>query len=351
MEFNQILTDLKNKKYHPIYFLSGSDPYYIDKISDYIENNVLTEGEKSFNQSVLYGKDIDFKTVVDTARRYPMMSQYQVVIIKEAQDMKDLKDLQSYIEKPMPTTILVICHKHKSFNAATKFGKLMKKNSVYFASKKLYDNQVPDWIRTYLQSKKLKVSSAAANLMGEYLGTDLSKVSNELDKLVINLQVGTEVTPKHVETQIGISREYNIFELQKALGQRDIQKANRIVNNFIANPKKNPLVLVVGTLFNYFSKIYMFHSVKNESEKVILESIGVRSSYFLREYRIALKNYNYNKTIQVISILKEFDLKSKGVDYNSTGKPEGELLKEMIWRILHWMAGVFFTFRKNLTEI
>lgn len=335
MNYNDILTALKNKKYQPIYFLSGSEPFYIDKISDYIENNVLTEGEKSFNQSVLYGKDIDFKTVVDTARRYPMMSQYQVVIIKEAQDMKTLKDLESYIEKPMPTTILVICHKHKKFNAASKFGKLMKKNAVFFAGKKLYDNQVPDWIRTYLQGKKLKVTPAAANLMAEYLGTDLSKVSNELDKLAINLAPGTEVTPKHVEAQIGISREYNIFELQKALGLRDVKKANRIVNNFIANPKKNPLVMVVGTLFNYFSKIYMFHFVKNAPEQEIMSKIGVRSSYILREYRTALRNYNYGKTVQVIRILKEFDLKSKGVDYNSTGKPEGELLKEMIWRILH----------------
>jgi len=335
MEFNQILADLKNKKYQPIYFLSGSEPFYIDKISDYIENNVLTEGEKSFNQSVLYGKDIDFKMVVDTARRYPMMSQYQVVIIKEAQEMKTLKNLESYIEKPLPSTILVICHKHKKFNAVSKFGKLMKKNSVYFAGKKLYDNQIPDWIRTYLQGKKLKVSSAAANLMGEYLGTDLSKVSNELDKLAINLPPGTEVTPKHVEAQIGISREYNIFELQKALGLRDVKKANRIVNNFIANPKKNPLVMVVGTLFNYFSKIYMFHFVKNAQENEIMSTIGVRSSYILREYRTTLRNYNYAKTVQVIQILKEFDLKSKGVDYNSTGKPDGELLKEMVWRILH----------------
>ena len=335
MDFNQIITELKNKKYQPIYFLDGTEPYFIDKISDYIENNVLTEGEKSFNQSVLYGKDIDFKTVVDIARRYPMMSQYQVVIIKEAQDMKDLKDLESYVEKPLSSTILVICHKHKKFNGATKFGKSLKKNAVCFSSSKLYDNQIPDWIRSYLTTKKLKITPSASNLIAEYLGTDLSKVANELDKLTINLPPGTEVTPKDVEEQIGISREYNIFELQKALGQRDVQKSSRIVNNFIANPKKNPLVMVVGTLFNYFSKIYLLHFVKNASEQEIMNTVGVRSSYVLKEYRAALRHYNYAKTVEVIRVLKEFDLKSKGVDYNNTGKPEGELLKEMIWKILH----------------
>lgn len=335
MSHQKILAELKEKKYRPVYFLHGSEAYFIDLISDYIEQNLLNDAEKSFNQSILYGKDVDFKAVVDTARRYPMMSTHQVVILKEAQEMKTLKSLESYIEKPLDSTILVICHKHKKFNTNSKFGKLLKSNTVLFDSKKLWDNQVPDWIRDYLRSKKLKVTHNAANLMAEYLGTDLSKVSNELDKLAINLPAGTEITDKHVEEQIGISREYNIFELQKAIGKRDIQKTTRIINYFIANPRKNPMVLIVGNLYSYFSKIYMLHFLKNKSEQEIMEKMRVRSSYILKEYRAAMRYYTFPKSTQILEILKEYDLKSKGVDFVNVGKADGDLLKEMVWRILH----------------
>jgi DNA polymerase-3 subunit delta len=335
LTYQQILTDLKNKRYQPIYFLHGSEPYFIDLISDFIEKNVLNEGEKAFNQTILYGKEIDHLAVVDAARRYPMMSSHQVIIIKEAQEMKTLKNLESYFLKPLQTTILVICHKHKRFNTNSKFGKLVKGKSVFFDSKKLWDNQVPDWIRDYLRSKSLKITSQGANLMAEFLGTDLSKITNELEKLIINLPKGTEITNAHIEEYVGISREYNIFELQKAIGAKDIAKVNRIVNYFISNPKKNPLVLVVGTLFNYFSKIYMFHFLKNASEQEIMSSMKLRSSYVLKEYRVTLRNYSFLKTTEVLNILKEFDLKSKGVDFNNVGKPDGALLKEMTWRILH----------------
>lgn len=333
MTFPQIIKELKAKRYAPIYLLHGNEPYYIDKISKYIEDNVLTEGEKSFNQMVLYGKDTDHKTLIDACSRYPMMASHQVVILKEAQEMKTLKEILPYIEKPVHTTILVICFKHKKFDGRTKFGKLLKQKALIFESKKLYDNQIPDWIQSYLKEKKLSISPSASALVAEYLGEDLSKVSNELDKLAINLAPGTEVNEKHIQEQIGISKEYNVFELQKALGSKNVVKSNRIINYFISNPKKNPLVVVVGTLFNFFSKVYLTHFLKNSSEREMMEKLGVRHAFFLKDYKLAARNYPYQQSQAVISILKEYDLKSKGVDrVNAT---DGDLMKEMIFKILH----------------
>jgi len=333
MTYLQIIKEIKAKKYAPIYLLHGTESYYIDKISKYIEENVLTEGEKSFNQMIMYGKDTDHKTLIDTCSRYPMMASHQVVILKEAQEMKTLKELLPYIERPVPTTILVICFKHKKFDGRTKFGKLVKKKALIFESKKLYDNQIPDWIQSYLKDKKLSISPSAAALVAEYLGENLSKVSNELDKLAINLAPGTEVNEKHIQEQIGISKEYNVFELQKALGTKNVVKSNRIINYFISNPKKNPLVVVVGTLFNFFSKVYLTHFLKNSSEREMMEKLGVRHAFFLKDYKLAARNYPYQQSQNVISILREYDLKSKGVDrVNAT---DGDLMKEMVFKILH----------------
>ncbi len=333
MTYLQIIKEIKAKKYSPIYLLHGAESYYIDKISKYIEDNVLTEGEKSFNQMIMYGKDTDHKTLIDTCSRYPMMASHQVVILKEAQEMKTLKELLPYIERPVHSTILVICFKHKKFDGRTKFGKLVKQKALVFESKKLYDNQIPDWIQSYLKDKKLTISPSAAALVAEYLGEDLSKVSNELDKLAINLAPGTEVNEKHIQEQIGISKEYNVFELQKALGTKNVVKSNRIINYFISNPKKNPLVVVVGTLFNFFSKVYLTHFLKNSSEREMMEKLGVRHAFFLKDYKLAARNYPFQQSQNVISILKEYDLKSKGVDrVNAT---EGDLMKEMVFKILH----------------
>lgn len=335
MTYQEIIKELKQKKYRPIYFLHGAEAYFIDVISDYIEEKVLTETEKAFNLTVLYGKEANHLTVVDNARRYPVMSERQVVLIKEAQEMKALPDLMSYLENPLDSTLLVICHKHKTFNLNSKFGKLLKEKALVFDAKALYDNQVPDWIREYLKEKKLTIKPSAANLIAEYLGTELSKIANELDKLALNLPAGTEVNEKHVEANIGISKDYNVFELQKALGTRDILKANRIIQYFAANPRKNPLPVVIGSLYNFFSKIYMLHFVKHLQERELLEALQLRSAYFLKDYKAALPHFPLHKTEQVIGFLKDYDLKSKGVDYISTNKEEGELLKEMVWRILH----------------
>ena len=333
MTYKEILKSLRAKEYQPVYFLHGEEAFYIDSISNFIEQKVLSEGEKSFNQTIFYGKDCDSKTLIDTASRYPMMASHQVVILKEAQEMKTLADLQLYIEKAVPTTILVICHKHKRLDSRTKFAKSLKEHSVFFESKKLYDNQIPDWIEDYLKTKKLKISPNAAHLIAEYLGTDLSKIANEMDKLAINLETGTTIDEKHIQDNIGISKDYNVFELQKALGQRSVLKTNRIIQYFVSNPKKNPLVMVIGTLFNYFSKIYMLHFLRNLPDRELSRALKLRSEYFLREYKSTARNYSLNKTKDVIAILKEYDLKSKGVDSDST--TEGELMKEMVYRIMH----------------
>jgi DNA polymerase-3 subunit delta len=335
MTYQDILKELKQKKYRPIYFLHGAESYFIDVIADYIEENVLTETEKAFNLTVLYGKEATHLNVVDSARRYPVMAERQVVLVKEAQEMKSLADLLSYIEKPLDSTLLVLCHKHKNYNLNSKFGKAVKEKALVFEAKSLYDNQVPDWIRDYLKEKKRTLKPSAANLIAEYLGTELSKIANELDKLALNVPEGTEINDKHVETHIGISKDYNVFELQKALGARDVLKSNRILQYFAANPRKNPLPVVIGSLYNFYSKIYMLHFVKHLPEKELLEALQLRSAYFLRDYRATLPHFPLQKTAQVIGFLKEYDLKSKGVDYVTTGKEEGELLKELVWRILH----------------
>lgn len=332
---DQIITSLKKKEYRPVYFLHGTESYFIDQVVQHVESKILTESERSFNQTILYGKDTDHKTVVDNARRFPMMASHQVVILKEAQEMKTLKDLQGYIEKPLESTILVIAYKHKRFNMNSKLGKVLKSKAVVMESKSLYDNQLPGWIQTYLKGKKLQIDQEAATLIAEYVGTDLAKVVNELDKLVLNLPANALVTSKEVEANIGISKDYNIFELQRALGQRDVLKANRIVNYFAANPKRNPLPVVIGSLYGYFSRIYQLHFLKGASEQDQLKALKLHSAYFLRDYRAALRNFPFPRTEKAIGLLREYDLKSKGVDYNSTGKPDGELLKELVWRILH----------------
>lgn len=332
---DQIITSLKKKEYQPVYFLHGTESYFIDQVVQFAETQILSEAERSFNQTILYGKDTDHKTVVDNARRFPMMSSHQVVILKEAQEMKTLKDLEGYIEKPMPSTILVIAHKYKRFNMNSKLGKLLKSKAVLLETKALYDNQLPDWIQSYLKKKKLNIGQEAAILIAEYLGTDLSKVVNELDKLVLNLPAGSEVSSREIEANIGISKDYNVFELQRALGQRDILKANRIVNYFSANPRRNPLTVVIGSLYGFFSKLYQLHFVKSATEADQLKALKLNSAFFLRDYRSAMKNFSFQRTEKVIALLREYDLKSKGVDYNGTGKPEGELLRELVWRILH----------------
>ena len=333
MEYKEIIKSIRQKQYKPVYFLHGEEPYFIDAITEVIENEILDAGMKSFNQVVLYGKDVDAMTVIDNARRYPMMSPIQVVIIKEAQNMTTLAQLQKYIEAPLSSTVLLIAHKHKKLDGRSAFAKSLTKHALVFESKPLYENHIPDFIRNWLKDNKLGIETDALNLMVEYLGTDLGKIINELEKLQINLPKGGQITAEHIEKYIGISREYNVFELQKALGARNILQANKIARYFYENPKDAPFVMVIGNLYNYFSKIYQLSFLTTVSPNDQIKALNLRSEWFLRDYSAALKQFPRPKLEQIIGLLREFDLRAKGV--NSDSVFEGELLKELVYKILH----------------
>lgn len=340
MTFDQILSELKKKIYHPVYFLQGEEPYYIDLLSDYIEKNVLSESEKEFNQTIVYGKETDLLTLISYARRYPMMSNYQVVIVKEAQDMKSLfsrqkeeKDpLSEYLLKPTHSTLLVFCYKYDKIDKRTKVAKLIEKTSVFFEAKKLYDNQLPDWITKYGQSIEMKINPKAVQMLADNLGNDLTKITNELGKLKLNLEEGEEVNLEMVEEQIGISKDFNIFELQNAIGQRDVFKAYRITNYFSDNPRNNPIVLTIVQLYSYFLKILTYHKLDDRSQNNAASVLGI-SPYFLRDYINAAKAYSADHCMRNISYISEYDLRTKGVNNHNTN--EGQLLKELIFKLMH----------------
>ncbi len=343
MTFEQIIKDLKNKVYHPVYFLHGTEPYYIDKITDHITKDVLDEDSREFNQTVLYGREADMLTLLSYAKRFPMMSDYQVVVVKEAQDMKDLfgkekgdgksKDpFTAYLESPLRSTILVFCYKYKTVDKRTKIAKVLKEKTVFFDSKKIYDDKLPAWIHAFVNDRSLRISPAAANLLAEYLGNDLSRISNEIEKLILNLKDKKEITAEHIELYIGISKEFNVFELQKAIGAMDVLKANRIVNYFIANPKSNPMVLTMGNFYNYFSKLMLYHSLNDKGQGNIASALGV-NPFFVKEYTAAARHYPAKKIHAIIHYMRECDMKSKGV--GSTESEPGELLRELVFKIMH----------------
>lgn len=311
----------------------GEEPYYLDKISDYIEASILTEEERGFNQMILYGRDISVEDIVSNAKRYPMMAEYQVVIIKEAQDLsRTIEKLAKYADKPQPTTILVVNYKYKKIDKRKALYKAIKKTGVVFESKKLYDNQVADWIRRVLSPKGYSITPKAAQMLVEFLGTDLSKINNELEKLQIILPKDSQITPELVEENIGISKDYNNFELRKAIGNRNAVKAYQIANYFAENPKDNPMVVTVSLLFNFFSQLLQFHGLKDKSPRSVASALRI-NPYFVNEYVLAARNFPMRKVSTVVSTLRDFDVKSKGVGANAV--PHGDLLKELLVRILN----------------
>ncbi len=332
MTYRDIIKNLKAGKYEPVYLLHGDESYYIDQITDHIEHHILDESQKAFNLTILYGKDADQKKVIDEARRFPMMSDRQIVILREAQSMKGLTELKSYVENPLESTILVICHKHKKLDGRTAFAKAVKKHALVFESRKPYDNQMPAWINDYLSNMGYKIRDKESALIAEYLGNDLSKVANELDKMAVNLEKGHTITQDDIQDQIGISKDYNVFELQNALASRNYAKTYRIVHYFQSNPRNNPMVMVVATLFSFFSKIYLMHFLRHATDREVQKTLGLGSPYFIKEYRKAAQSYSKNQTERIIHLLKDFDLKSKGVD--RVNVTEQALLQEMMYRIL-----------------
>lgn len=340
MNAPDIIKDFKNRKPKPLYLLHGEEPYFIDLVSNYAENNFLSDAEKGFNQTVLYGKDTDIMTVLNAAKRYPMMADYQLVLVKEAQDMKwgkedddkkGLDPLLSYLEKPLPSTVLIFCYKYGKFDKRKKTYKAIEKNGLVFESAELYDSKIPAWVEGYAEEKGYKINQQASAMIAEYLGNDLSKIANELDKLMLNVPAGQAITMQHVQHNIGISKEYNVFELQTALSKKDPYKVNQIINYFEANPKANPIVLVLGNLNNFFSKVLLYHYAKDKSQQSLARELGV-NPFFVKDYELAARSYNYGKAMQIISLLREYDLKSKGVDSNAGN---GELMRELMFKILH----------------
>lgn len=332
MTFEQILSDIHNKKYAPIYFLMGDEPYFIDVISDTIEEEVLDETEKAFNQIVVYGRDVDIDTIATHAKSFSMMGGYMVVIVKEAQDVKYIEDFEKYLDVIPPTTILVFDYKYKKLDKRRTFTKKVEKMGVVFESKKLYDRDIPGWIQSYLAQKGYAITPKATQMLTDFLGTDLHKVRNELDKLIIAMPKSKKIDDADVERNIGISKDFNMFELQNAIGRRDVVKANQIVNYFGDNPKENPLLVAAISLYGYFTKVLKVHYASDPSQNALAAAIGV-APYFVRDYQQAARNFSIADCVKCIAVLREFDLKSKG--YNIGDTSPKDLYREMIFKLLH----------------
>lgn len=332
-EVAKIVNEIKAGNIKPIYFFMGEEPYYIDRLTEYIEGNILSEEEKGFNQTVLYGKDVSMEDVISNAKRYPMMAERQVVIVKEAQELsRTIEKLESYADNPQPTTVLVFAYKYKTLDKRKKVTKLLEKKGVVYESKKMYDNQVGEWIKRVLSGKNYNIEPKAAAMLVEFLGNDLSKISNELDKLTIILPAGSTITPKIIEDNIGISKDYNVFEFRKAIGERDQLKAYKIADYFAQNPKDNPLVMTTGLVFGFFSQLLLYHGLKDKSPGNVAKTLKV-NPYFVKDYDIALRNYPMKKVSGIVGTLRDIDVKSKGVGANAI--PQGDLLKEMLVKIFN----------------
>ena len=332
--YEEIARNLKNKIYAPVYFLMGEEDYYIDRIADYILEHVLTETEKEFNQTVLYGSDTDIATVINAAKRYPMMSKYQVLVVKEAQNLKNLEELSYYLKKPMPSTILVICYKHGSLDKRKKLTVELDKAGVLFESKKLKDAQLPGFITSYLKRKQVEIEPKASEMMAEFVGTDLNRMAGELEKLIITLPKGQRrITPEQIERNIGISKDFNNFELRNALIEKDVFKANQIVKYFEENPKNNPLQVTLAVLFNFFANLMLAYYAPEKNEQGIAAQLSLRSPWQARDYQAAMHRYTGVKVMRIIEAIRQCDVRSKGVGNASIS--DGELLRELVYLILH----------------
>jgi DNA polymerase III subunit delta len=332
-EVVKIINDIKSGNIKPIYFFMGDEPYYIDKLTEYIEQNVLQEHERDFNQTILYGRDVTIEDIVGNAKRFPMMADRQVVVVREAQELsRTIDKLESYVENPQTTTVLVFAYKYKTLDKRKKLTKLLGKHGVVFESKKMYDNQVGTWITRVLQGKGYSIEPKANAMLVEFLGNDLSKISNELNKLQIILPKSHTISPKDIEENIGFSKDFNVFELQNALGSRNQLKAYKIAQYFADNPKDNPMVVTTSLVFSYFIKVLKYHGLKDKNPKTAAPILGV-SPFFMKDYEVALKNYPMKKVSAIVSSLRDIDAKSKGV--GASNLSNHDLLKEMLVKIFN----------------
>jgi DNA polymerase-3 subunit delta len=331
MSVEKIIADWKKKAFKPVYWLEGEEEYFIDKAINYAEHHILPEAETAFNLSIFYGKDANWPAVINTCRRYPMFAERQVVLIKEAQQMKDIEKLETYIESPLNSTVLVISYKEKKLDARKKFAKLIKEKGVLVTTKKMYDNQLPEWTQELLQSKGLTISQKGMVLLVDHIGNDLTRIENEIDKISINLGKRTTITEDDIEQYIGVSKDFNVFELQSALAAKDLARSIRIIQYFESNPKAAPIQLVLPSLYSFFSKVFMMFGANTIDEKALASAIGV-NPFFIKDYLKAAKLYTYSGVEKALLLLHNYNLKSVGVGDNGT--EDASLLKEMVVKIV-----------------
>jgi len=328
-----ILSEIKQGNFKPVYFLMGEESYYIDFITNFMLENILSDSEKEFDMNIVYGKDVVIRDVIGLARQYPMLASKRIVLVKEAQDLKDMEDLSLYLQKPMPTTILIFNYKNGTIDRRKKVAGDLEKLAVIFESKKLYENELPDWITSYAKTKGLGIDDRSALILADYLGSDLGRIVGELDKLSITMPKGeTRITPEIIERNIGISKEYNDFELQSALIKKDILKANKIAAYYSKSPKNNPLIKTIAVLSMFFSNLMLYHYLVDKNSSAVASELGI-APFRTKDFPIAAKNYNAFKTMTIISMMREYDAKSKG--FESRGIPDSELFKELLFKILH----------------
>ncbi|HEY5370390.1 MAG TPA: DNA polymerase III subunit delta [Hanamia sp.] len=327
-----IISEWKKNVFKPIYWLEGEEEYFIDEIMEYAEKKILSEADASFNQTVFYGKDANWADIINSCRRYPMFAERQVVLLKEAQQMKDVEKLESYIENPLSSTIFVVSYKGKTLDGRGKFSKLIKKKGEVFLSKKIYENQLPGWISGYLQTNGFKITPKALNLIVDHIGNDLSRIVNEIDKLSLNIGNEKNVTEDDIEKYIGISKEYNIFELQNAFSKKDNGKVIRIIQYFEANPKAVPIQLILPSLYSYFVKILPVYQMGDKSERA-LKPLFSFNPHLVDQVLDTLKNYSFSQIEQVILLLHHSNLKSIGID--SSGLSPGSIMKELSYKIMN----------------
>lgn len=329
----QIIKDIKNKQFSPIYFLMGDEPFYIDSITKSLEDHVLEESEKAFNLNVFYGKDIDIASIIGYAKQYPMAAERSLLIIKEAQHLsRSIESLLEYAQHPQPSTVLVINYKYKTLDKRKKLYKALQKNAILFESKKLYDNQLPEWIANHAQSKGMAIDTKSKFLLAEFLGNDLSRINNEINKLQLVIKTEPkQITAELIEQHIGISKDYNNFELLNAIGSRDMNKILSIVFYFDKNPKSNPIVVTLAVLYNFFANLIIYHSLTDKSQQNVVKELKIKP-FFVKDYQQAQRSYNLKQTTRIISVLREIDLKSKGV--GAINQTDGTLLKELVLKIM-----------------
>lgn len=331
MSVQKILDDWKKKSFKPIYWLEGEEEYFIDKVINYAEHNILPESEASFNLSIFYGKDANWADIINACRRYPMFAERQVVLLKEAQQMRDIEKLETYVENPLSSTVFVVSYKEKKLDARKKFTRLVKEKGVLVTTKKLYDREVPEWTQKLIQSKGLTITPKGLALLVDHIGNDLSRIENEIDKLSVNLGKRTGITEDDIEHYIGVSKEYNVFELQAALAAKDLARSMRIIQYFEANPKAGPIQLVLPSIYSFFSKVFMIFGAGTNDEKTIATAIGV-PPYFMKEYMQAARLYTYPGVERALLLLHSYNLKSIGV--GSTSTEDASLMKEMIVKMM-----------------